>query len=178
MASTVDGQLRALAPAAVLRRMDRESRAARRHAACAGFSRLPGRHPDGREHGDAVRGGLALKKTGNELLRVLGGREIHPVNVRVGGFYRVPRRAEFAPVAEQLKRARDLAIETVRWVATFPFPDYEPRLRVCLAASPGRVSDQRGPHRLLSRSRHQPLMISTANSRNIMSRTRRRCIPV
>ena len=43
-----------------------------------------------REHGEAVRGGLALKKTGNELMRLLGGREIHPVNVRVGGFYRVP----------------------------------------------------------------------------------------
>ena len=35
-----------------------------------------------RDHGDAVRNGLALKKTGNELMRVLGGREIHPVNVR------------------------------------------------------------------------------------------------
>jgi len=77
------------------------------------------------EHGDAVRGGLALKKAGNDLMRVLGGREIHPVNVRVGGFYRVPRRTEFAPVAEQLKRARDLAVATVHWVATFPFPDYE-----------------------------------------------------
>jgi sulfhydrogenase subunit alpha len=78
-----------------------------------------------REHGDAVRRGLALKKAGNELMRVLGGREIHPVNVRVGGFYRTPNRHEFASLAEDLKRARDLAIETVRWVARFPFPDFE-----------------------------------------------------
>jgi sulfhydrogenase subunit alpha len=82
-----------------------------------------------RDHGDAVQRGLALKKAGNELLRLLGGREIHPVNVRIGGFYRVPSRAEFAPVAESLKHARDLAIETLRWAATFPFPeitrDYE-----------------------------------------------------
>jgi sulfhydrogenase subunit alpha len=78
-----------------------------------------------REHGDAVRGGLALKKAGNDLMRVIGGREIHPVNVRVGGFYRLPRRAEFAAVEEALKRARDLAVATTRWVATFPFPDYE-----------------------------------------------------
>ena len=86
-------------------------------------------YPDGiqmaREHGDAVRRGLALKKAGNELMRLLGGREIHPVNVRVGGFYRVPGRAEFAPVVEGLKRARDIAVETARWVAGFPFPDYE-----------------------------------------------------
>ncbi len=78
-----------------------------------------------REHGDLVRGGLAMKKVGNELLRLLGGREIHPVNVRVGGFYRVPSRAEFGQVTEGLKRARDLAVATLRWVATFPFPELE-----------------------------------------------------
>jgi sulfhydrogenase subunit alpha len=82
-----------------------------------------------RDHGAAVERGLALKKAGNELLRLLGGREIHPINVRVGGFYRVPNSAEFAPVVESLKRARDLAIAMLRWAATFPFPeltrDYE-----------------------------------------------------
>ncbi len=82
-----------------------------------------------RNHRDAVERGLALKKAGNELLRLLGGRAIHPVNVRVGGFYRVPSRAEFAPVVKSLKRARDHAIATLRWAATFPFPectrDYE-----------------------------------------------------
>lgn len=78
-----------------------------------------------REHGDAVRRGLALKKTGNELMRLLGGREIHPVNVKVGGFYRVPRRDELAPVTENLQRARDLAVDLVRWVASFDFPEFE-----------------------------------------------------
>jgi sulfhydrogenase subunit alpha len=82
-----------------------------------------------RDHPQAVERGLALKKAGNELLRLLGGREIHPVNVRVGGFYRVPRRGEFAPVSELLKAARDAAIATLRWAAGFEFPeasrDYE-----------------------------------------------------
>jgi sulfhydrogenase subunit alpha len=78
-----------------------------------------------RDRPEAVQRGLALKKAGNELLRLLGGREIHPVNVRVGGFYRVPRsRGEFAPVTESLKRAQDLAIATLRWAAAFPFPDF------------------------------------------------------
>jgi coenzyme F420-reducing hydrogenase alpha subunit len=85
--------------------------------------------PDGirmaRDHGDAVRNGLTLKKAGNELMRVVGGREIHPVNVKAGGFHRVPTRSELAPVAESLLHARDLAIGMVRWVATFPFPDFE-----------------------------------------------------
>jgi coenzyme F420-reducing hydrogenase alpha subunit len=76
-----------------------------------------------RDHRVAVERGLALKKAGNELLRLLGGREIHPVNVRVGGFYRTPARAELIPITESLKRARDEAIETLRWAADFPFPD-------------------------------------------------------
>jgi sulfhydrogenase subunit alpha len=82
-----------------------------------------------RDHGDAVQRALALKKTGNELLRLLGGREIHPINARIGGFYRVPSRTELVPVAEKLKHARDRAVETLRWTAGFPFPelvrDYE-----------------------------------------------------
>ncbi|WP_193368674.1 Ni/Fe hydrogenase subunit alpha [Pelagibius marinus] len=78
-----------------------------------------------RDHGEAVRRGLALKKAGNDILTLLGGREIHPINVRVGGFYRAPRRRELAPLAETLKRARDQALETLRWVAGFDFPDRE-----------------------------------------------------
>ena len=78
-----------------------------------------------RDHGDLVRRGLALKKVGNEILSLLGGREIHPINVRVGGFYRAPGRREFAPLAERLKWAREAALETVRWVAGFDFPDRE-----------------------------------------------------
>jgi sulfhydrogenase subunit alpha len=76
-----------------------------------------------RDHGDDVRRGLDLKKAGNEIMSQLGGREIHPINVRVGGFYRAPRRRELEPLAERLQRARDAALETVRWAAAFDFPD-------------------------------------------------------
>ena len=78
-----------------------------------------------KDHGDVVRQGLALKKAGNEILELLGGRAIHPVNVRVGGFYRTPTRRELGVLVEPLQRARDIARETVRWVAGFDFPDCE-----------------------------------------------------
>ncbi|GAA0639294.1 Ni/Fe hydrogenase subunit alpha [Halomonas beimenensis] len=77
------------------------------------------------DHRDIVRQGLEVKKVGNEVLRVLGGREIHPVNVRVGGFYRLPTRRELAGLADRLERAHELAVGLVRWVATLPFPDVE-----------------------------------------------------
>ena len=51
------------------------------------------------EYAEWVRTALELKKAGNDIVRVLGGREIHPINVRLGGFYRVPRKDELRPVA-------------------------------------------------------------------------------
>ncbi len=78
-----------------------------------------------RYHKAAVQRGLQLKKVGNQILTLLGGREIHPINVRVGGFYRVPSKDELRPLAERLTWARDAALETLRWVAGFEFPDFE-----------------------------------------------------
>jgi len=72
-----------------------------------------------------VQKGLQLKRIGNELVTLLGGREIHPINVRVGGFYKVPARQELAPIEDRLKWARKAAEETTRWVAGFKFPDFE-----------------------------------------------------
>jgi coenzyme F420-reducing hydrogenase alpha subunit len=78
-----------------------------------------------RDHGDVVRRGLALKKAGNEILALIGGREIHPINVCVGGFYRTPTRRELQSLSERLQWAREAALETVRWIAGFDFPDRE-----------------------------------------------------
>jgi sulfhydrogenase subunit alpha len=79
-----------------------------------------------RDHPTVVQRALQLKKVGNEIVATLGGREIHPVNVRVGGFYRVPTKRELIPLVERLKWARDAAVETARWTATLPFPEFEP----------------------------------------------------
>jgi len=78
-----------------------------------------------KDHPDVVKRGLRLKKIGNEIVRVLGGREIHPINLRIGGFYRVPTRDELAPLIEELKWAQEAALETVRWAGRLPFPDFE-----------------------------------------------------
>ncbi|MGD8894434.1 MAG: Ni/Fe hydrogenase subunit alpha [Acidobacteriota bacterium] len=77
------------------------------------------------DHAEVVQQGLELKRIGNELMTLLGGREVHPINVRVGGFYRVPTRRELEPMVKRLERALDLSLETVRFVAGFDFPDFE-----------------------------------------------------
>ena len=78
-----------------------------------------------KDHPDAVQRGLQLKKVGNDIVTLLGGREIHPINVRVGGFYRVPSKSEFAPLVERLKWALEAALETVRFVAGLTFPEFD-----------------------------------------------------
>ncbi|HET9118709.1 MAG TPA: Ni/Fe hydrogenase subunit alpha [Pseudonocardiaceae bacterium] len=77
------------------------------------------------DHQDFVERGLALKKAGNAIMELVGGRAIHPINVRLGGFYRTPARAELAPLAERLRLALDDALATVRVVSSFDFPDVE-----------------------------------------------------
>ncbi|MCS7336791.1 MAG: Ni/Fe hydrogenase subunit alpha [Verrucomicrobiae bacterium] len=76
-------------------------------------------------HRDLVQCGLRLKKLGNRLVALLGGREIHPVNVRVGGFYRVPAKAELQQIAGELERAQHEAVMATRALAKLKFPDFE-----------------------------------------------------
>ena len=76
-----------------------------------------------RDHRGIVEQGLQMKKAGNAVMALVGGREVHPINVRVGGFYRAPRRGELRGLIEPLSRARETALATVRWAAALPFPD-------------------------------------------------------
>lgn len=71
-----------------------------------------------------VERGLRMKKIGNHLMSVIGGREIHPVSVCVGGFYRAARRAELRALIPDLEWGLQAAIDTVRWAATLHYPDF------------------------------------------------------
>jgi sulfhydrogenase subunit alpha len=91
-----------------------------------------------------VERGLQLKKTGNELMRLVGGREIHPINVRVGGFYRAPSKQELAPLVQPLELAREAAIETVRWTAGFDFPQRDVKCELVALSHPDDYAIERG----------------------------------
>jgi coenzyme F420-reducing hydrogenase alpha subunit len=77
------------------------------------------------DHRAEVELALSIKKAGNALVACLGGREIHPVNVRVGGFYRSPRRSELAELRAPLLAAREGTRQALRWATTLPFPECE-----------------------------------------------------
>jgi sulfhydrogenase subunit alpha len=116
------------------------------------FLGYPGFLEMARDHPAVAEQGLALKKAGNAIVTVVGGREIHPINVRVGGFYRTPSKAELRrALLDQLERGREIAVETVRWTGNFTFPDvdWDPEL-VALSESGrypidlGRIVSNRG----------------------------------
>jgi len=79
-----------------------------------------------KQHPQEVERGLRLKKLGNQIMSVVGGREIHPINLKVGGFYSLPKRSSLLQLVDDLKTAIDDSEDVARWVATFPFPEFEP----------------------------------------------------
>ncbi|MFC9329264.1 Ni/Fe hydrogenase subunit alpha [Kitasatospora sp. NPDC057015] len=91
-----------------------------------------------------VERGLRLKQAGNAIIELLGGRAVHPVNVRLGGFHRVPSRSELRPLEEQLRRAREDAALTVRWVAGFDFPEAGCDHDLLALAEPDRYAIESG----------------------------------
>ena len=108
------------------------------------FLGYPGAVEMAADHRAVVERGLALRRAGNAIMELLGGRAIHPVNVRVGGFYRALSAAELAPLARQLRDALPLALETIRWATGFDFPDFTCPHELLALTEPGRYPIERG----------------------------------
>ena len=102
------------------------------------------------DHREVVEGGLKIKAMGNDLLRMIGGRAIHPINVRVGGFYKAPSRADLDTLVPALEEARELARRSVAWVAGLDFPDFEQDYEFVALRRPDRYAIEDG--RLVSDS--------------------------
>jgi sulfhydrogenase subunit alpha len=97
-----------------------------------------------RDNRPLVETALRLKKAGNTVMDVIGGRAVHPVNLRVGGMYRAPTRAELRTLVPELEWAREAAVEFTRLVATFDFPDYEQDYAFVALRHPGEYAIERG----------------------------------
>jgi sulfhydrogenase subunit alpha len=103
------------------------------------------------DYPDQVQMALRLKKIGNQIMTLLGGREVHPINFRVGGFYRAPTRAELQILVPDLEWAVEAAMEAVGWLAGLPFPDFERDYEFVALSHPdeyaiheGRIVSNRG----------------------------------
>ena len=78
-----------------------------------------------KKYPDVVNNALRMKKIGNAIVALLGGREIHPINLRVGGFYKVPNKRDLRMLLDDIKWGKETAIASAKLIATFPFPEFE-----------------------------------------------------
>jgi sulfhydrogenase subunit alpha len=96
------------------------------------------------DHGPIVEMALRLKKSGNDLMELVGGRAIHPVNVKVGGFYRMPTKAKMMALRPDLERGLEEAFATIKLVSTFEFPDMEQPYEYVALRHPDYYAIERG----------------------------------
>jgi coenzyme F420-reducing hydrogenase alpha subunit len=89
------------------------------HLGCTDALDLARRYPQ------EMRRGALLHEIGGALVRLLGGRAVHPVGLRVGGFHHVPPPAEVRALAQRLETALPEAEALVRWVAAVDLPQGE-----------------------------------------------------
>ncbi|MAT72772.1 MAG: Ni/Fe hydrogenase subunit alpha [Planctomycetaceae bacterium] len=78
------------------------------------------------QHGETVQRALRIKKYGNDLIELLGGRAVHPIGACVGGFYRAPETAAaHALIPETEACLEDMCALTTALAELVDVPDLE-----------------------------------------------------
>lgn len=75
------------------------------------------------KHPEEVKRGLRLQRLGNDIIGLFGGRSVHPIGSRPGGFHHNLDPARVEACLNGLRNARDEARELVGWIAKLPLPD-------------------------------------------------------
>jgi sulfhydrogenase subunit alpha len=105
------------------------------------------------DHLPAVQLGLRLKRLGNRIQEVVGGRAIHPVAAVPGGFGRLPKATELAELAEELEAARRDARDAVAFVKALPAARWAEGELDLAALEPAAGYGYRGGDRIVFLSR-------------------------
>lgn len=91
-----------------------------------------------------VERALRLKRLGNDLTALLGGREVHPVTAMINGFSYLPSKDSLKEIHGRLKNAKEDALETVRLVATLKYPDFKRKCEHVAIYSPEEYAVNEG----------------------------------
>ncbi len=97
-----------------------------------------------KDHADAVRRALRMKKACNDVCDILVGRHVHPISCVVGGFTMLPGPKELEAMHALLLQVREDLAPTVALAATLEFPEFERQTEYV-----GLISDD-GEYPLLS----------------------------
>jgi coenzyme F420-reducing hydrogenase alpha subunit len=87
-----------------------------------------------------VRDALALKRLGNGLMAAIGGREIHPVSLRIGGVHKAPRKELLSNMLPEIDRLRETIKRMVRFVFSLEKPSLQRDRVLASLTSPDRYA--------------------------------------
>ncbi|MHA1963989.1 MAG: Ni/Fe hydrogenase subunit alpha [Candidatus Thorarchaeota archaeon] len=79
------------------------------------------------KYGDTVTKALQLKKYGNKIMRMMGGRMIHGENPIIGGFGKLPTKEALTEIKEEALELLDFAIATIDLLGGIEVPDHMER---------------------------------------------------
>jgi sulfhydrogenase subunit alpha len=85
---------------------------------------------------DAVKVALRLKKLGNAIQELVGGRAVHPVNHVIGGFGRVPSTDELVALRDQVRAGLGDCEKALAVLRTVPIPEFVKEPIRCAAVMP------------------------------------------
>ncbi len=98
------------------------------------------------DHREVVARSLRIKKVGNAIITLLGGRSVHPVGACVGGFHSTPTVRQAAELIPELKACRDDMCELTLWLArTLKFPDLQSDYEFVALCPPDEYPMNLGP---------------------------------
>ncbi len=83
-----------------------------------------------------VRFALRLKQLGNRIQELIGGRAVHPINTLVGGFGKLPSKADLQAIRSELVDVLDPLMSAVDLVGKLEVPDFAANPTVYVALKP------------------------------------------
>lgn len=77
------------------------------------------------KHPEKVKSALKIKQIGNDLVRVIGGRDIHPFTLTPGGFVRIPKPEEFKTLLKSAKACLPETEKAAHLFCGLDYPDFK-----------------------------------------------------
>ncbi|MFH1053782.1 MAG: Ni/Fe hydrogenase subunit alpha [Candidatus Woesearchaeota archaeon] len=74
---------------------------------------------------DEILTALKMMKIGNKTVKVIGGRDLHPVSATVGGWLKLPSQDQLDELKTDLESIKDYAEKTCKLFFSLKHPDFE-----------------------------------------------------
>ena len=93
---------------------------------------------------ELVKRALAMKRLGNDLMSAVGGREIHPISLKIGGIFKAPSKETLAALTPELNRLRGSVQDMAAFVSSLDKPKLKRDVTLVSLRDQARYAIDRG----------------------------------